>query len=115
MVIQIVDRPILNSLTDESTVGIYSQNYKLGIFMMLFVSMFQYAWQPFFLNNAKEKNAKELFAKVLTYFVLVGSIVLVLLSFFIDDLVKIKILTELSSSGILERLNIIPVILLAYL
>ncbi len=116
MVIQIVDRPILNSLTDESTVGIYSQNYKLGIFMMLFVSMFQYAWQPFFLNNAKEKNAKELFAKVLTYFVLVGSIVLVLLSFFIDDLVKIKIFNRaIIHPAFWSGLNIIPVILLAYL
>ncbi len=116
MVIQIIDRPILSSLTDESTVGIYSQNYKLGIFMMLFVSMFQYAWQPFFLNNAKEKNAKEMFSKVLTYFILVGSVALVLLSLFIDDLVKIKILNRtIIHPDFWIGLDIIPIILLAYL
>ncbi len=116
MIIQVVNRPILQSLTDESTVGIYSQNYKLGIFMMLFVSMFQYAWQPFFLNNAKEKNAKEMFSKVLTYFVLIGSVVLVLLSLFIDDLVKIKIFNRtIIHPDFWIGLNIIPVILLAYL
>ena len=61
MMVQMIDVPILRELTNDSTVGIYRANYKLGIFMMLFVSMFQYAWQPFFLNNAKEKNAKEIF------------------------------------------------------
>ncbi|MCX6149380.1 MAG: flippase [Ignavibacteriales bacterium] len=117
IVIQVIDRPVLQKLTNESTVGIYSANYKLGIFMMLYVSMFQFAWQPFFLNNAKLKNAKEIFGKVLTYFVLVGSIVLVLLSLFIDDLVKIQIFNHRSiiESAYWGGLNIIPIILLAYL
>ncbi|HKI79986.1 MAG TPA: oligosaccharide flippase family protein, partial [Ignavibacteriaceae bacterium] len=66
MFIQGIDRPILGHLTDLGTVGVYNANYKLGILMMLFVSMFQYAWQPFFLQNAEEKNAKEIFSKVLT-------------------------------------------------
>ena len=61
MVVQVIDVPILEKLTDLKTVGIYKANYKLGIFMMLFVNMFQYAWQPFFLQNASEENAKEMF------------------------------------------------------
>ena len=52
MLVQVIDVPILEKLTDVKTVGIYKANYKLGIFMMLFVNMFQYAWQPFFLTNA---------------------------------------------------------------
>jgi len=44
MFVQVIDVPILEKLTDLKTVGIYKANYKLGIFMMLFVSMFQYAW-----------------------------------------------------------------------
>ncbi|MCB0730851.1 MAG: oligosaccharide flippase family protein, partial [Ignavibacteriae bacterium] len=64
MIVQVVDVPIIRELTDESTLGIYRANYKLGIFMMLFVSMFHYAWQPFFLTNAKEENAKKIFSKV---------------------------------------------------
>lgn len=116
MVIQVIDRPILQKLTNDSTVGIYSANYKLGIFMMLYVSMFQYAWQPFFLNNAKEKDAKEIFSKVLTYFVIAGSVVLVLLSLFIDDLIKIHIFHRtIIQSAYWGGLNIVPIILLAYL
>ncbi len=77
MVVQVIDVPILEKLTNLKTVGVYKANYKLGIFMMLFVNMFQYAWQPFFLHNANEPNAKEMFAKVLTYFTVTGSIILV--------------------------------------
>ncbi|HEX2963137.1 MAG TPA: flippase [Ignavibacteriales bacterium] len=116
MVIQVIDRPILLMMTDESTVGVYQINYKLGIFMMLFVSMFQYAWQPFFLHNAKEKNAKELFAKVLTYFVLAGSAVLVVLSLFIDDLIRVRIMGfTLIGAAYWSGANIIPIVLLGYL
>lgn len=115
MIVQVIDVPILQALTDVDTVGIYKANYKLGIFMMLFVSMFQYAWQPFFLNNAKEENAKEIFSKVLTYFTVVGSILLITLSLFISELVKINfagfyLLGEKYWSGI----SIVPIVLLGY-
>jgi O-antigen/teichoic acid export membrane protein len=115
MMVQVIDVPILQALTDVDTVGIYKANYKLGIFMMLFVSMFQYAWQPFFLNYAKEENAKEIFSKVLTYFTVVGSVLLVTLSLFISELVKINfagfyLLGEKYWSGI----SIVPIILLGY-
>jgi len=116
MLIQVIDVPILEKLTDLKTVGIYKANYKLGIFMMLFVNMFQFAWQPFFLQNAKEPNAKEMFSKVLTYFTLVGSVILIVLSLFITDIVQIKILGfSLIGPEYWAGLNIVPFILFAYL
>ena len=116
MLVQVIDVPILEKLTNIKTVGIYKANYKLGIFMMLFVNMFQYAWQPFFLTNAKEENAKEIFSKVLTYFTIVGSIMLVILSLFISDIVKINFAgISIIGSNYWAGLYIVPVILLAYL
>ncbi len=116
MVVQVIDVPILERLTDLETVGIYKANYKLGIFMMLFVNMFQYAWQPFFLQNAKEENAKEMFSKVLTYFTLVGSILLVSISVFIFDFAQFQIAGySLIGSAYWSGLDIVPIILLAYL
>lgn len=115
MLVQVIDVPILERLTNLSTVGIYKANYKLGIFMMLFVNMFQYAWQPFFLQNAREENAKQMFSKVMTYFSIVGLTMLIILSLFIDDIVKIhfggfSILGAQYWSG----LDIVPIILLGY-
>ena len=116
MLVQVIDVPILEKLTDLGTVGIYKANYKLGIFMMLFVNMFQFAWQPFFLQNAKEPDAKEMFSKILTYFTLVGSVILVLLSLFINDFAQIKIAGfSLIGSEYWSGLNIVPIVLLAYL
>jgi len=116
MLVQVIDVPILEKLTDLKTVGIYKANYKLGIFMMLFVNMFQFAWQPFFLQNAKESNAKEMFSKILTYFTLVGSIILIVLSLFITDLAQLKIAGfSLVGPEYWAGLQIVPIVLLAYL
>lgn len=116
IVTQVIDRPILLALTDASTVGIYQANYKLGVFMMLFVSMFQYAWQPFYLKKASQENAKELFAKVFTYFTLIGSFIFLILSLFIEDIVKIRIMGfYLLGKNFWSGLNIVPIVLLGYL
>ena len=114
---QIIDRPILKLLSDDSTVGIYQANYKLGIFMMLIVSMFEYAWRPFFLKNAGEKNAKEIFSKVLTAFVIVGSFIVLLISLLISDIVKAELPFgfHLIGKAYWGGLGIVPIILLSYL
>jgi len=116
MIVQVIDRPILRSLADDTTLGIYQANYKLGIFMMLFVSMFQYAWQPFFLTNAKEKNAKEIFSKVLTLFAIAGAVILVSLSLFVEEIAKIEVYNGHTIIGkeYLGGVVIVPIILFGY-
>lgn len=116
-IVQVIDRPILTAMTNDATVGIYTANYKLGIFMMLFVNMFQYAWQPFFLLNAKEKDAKEIFAKILTLFVLAASIIWVFVTLFVDNFAKLKIgaHSNLIAEPFWSGLSIVPIILLSYI
>ena len=115
-IVQVIDRPILVRILGESALGIYQANYKLGIFMMLFVSMFHYAWQPFFLNNAQDVNAKKLFAKILTLYLIASSLILVFLSLFISDIAGFEIMNGRTIIGkeYLSGLYIVPVVLLAY-
>ncbi|CUU08774.1 Membrane protein involved in the export of O-antigen and teichoic acid [Candidatus Thermokryptus mobilis] len=116
IVIQVIDRPILKALTDDATVGIYQANYRLGIFMMLFVSMFDYAWRPFFLRNANNPDAKKLFSRVMTYFTLVGALLFILVSLLIEDFVKLKILGRyIIHPDYWLGLGIVPIVLLGYL
>ena len=116
MFVQVIDVPIVERLTNTATLGIYRANYKLGIFMMLFVQMFNFAWQPFFLENAKENNAKELFAKVFTLFLIISATAWAFLSLFIEDIVRIEFAGRtLLGSQYLGGLAIVPIILLAYL
>ncbi len=117
IVVQVIDRPVMLLLTNEANVGIYQANYRLGIFMMLIVSMFDYAWRPFFLNNAKDVNAKGIFSNVMTYFTGFCSVILVILTFFIEDIVKIPLPGRgtLIGSGYWSGLYVVPIVLFAYI
>lgn len=114
--LQVIDRPILRMLTDDATVGIYQANYRLGIVIMLLVTTFDYAYRPFFLNNAREPDAKELYARVATYFHTVMVFVCLAVIVFIHDIVRIPV-----GEGYLIHpdywggLAIIPVVMVAYI
>lgn len=117
MMIQVIDRPILEALTDRATVGIYQANYRLGIFMMLIVSTFDFAWRPFFLSSASEPNAKKLFARVLTYFFLLMAGSFLLISFFIADVVTFPVYhgKSIIAPEYWSGLSIVPIVLAAYI
>ncbi|RCK72900.1 MAG: Polysaccharide biosynthesis protein [Ignavibacteriae bacterium] len=116
MMLQVIDRPILRFLTDDRSVGIYQANYRLGIFMMLVVSMFDYAWKPFFFSQSKNEDSKILFARIASYFLLFMCFVLIFFTLFINDIVGIKILNRfIIHPDYWSGLNIVPIILTAYL
>jgi len=113
----VVSRPIMQYLTDEATIGIFQANLRLAIIMSLIVQMFEYAWRPFFLNNAKEPNAKQIFSKIMTVFVGFTSLILIVLTFFIDDIIKIPLpfRAHLIGAKYWGGVYIVPIILLAYI
>jgi O-antigen/teichoic acid export membrane protein len=115
-IIQVINRPIMTALTNEYTVGVFQASYRLGIFMMLFVSMFEFAWRPFFLQNAKEPNAKEIYSKVMTAFLAVATIIFIFLTLFIDDIVAIPLPHKghLVGKAYWAGLSIVPLILMSY-
>lgn len=112
---QVINRPVLKSLTDDATVGIFQANYRLGIFMMLVVGMFDYAWRPFFLKHANDPDAKSLFSRVFTYFCVISMTILVTLSLFLEDLIHVKIgSVYFIHPDYWSGIVIVPVVLLAY-
>jgi O-antigen/teichoic acid export membrane protein len=116
MAVQVIDRPILLRLAGESAVGIYQANYRLGIFMVLLVSMFDQAWRPFFLERADKPESVKVFARVLTYFVFALTWLGLALSFFIPDLIRFRITGKaLIHPSYWPGLGIVPVVLFAYL
>ncbi len=116
MAVQVIDRPILRALTDDATVGIYQANYRLGIFMMLVVQMYDYAWRPFYFAVAQEKNAKELFARVLTYFLFLMAVAVLILTFFVGDLAKLSLFgRHLIHPSYWSGLPLVPIVLFGYL
>lgn len=88
LLVSVIDKPILVQLVGLSEVGVYQANFKIGVFMMLVVSMFDQAWRPFFLSHAKDPDAKLLFARVLTFFTAMGTWFLLGLSLLMPAIIQ---------------------------
>jgi O-antigen/teichoic acid export membrane protein len=114
IILQVADRPILNALAPDK-LATYGINYRLGIPMMLFVTVFEYAWKPFYLSNYKEKNAKELYSRVLTYFTAASAAIFILVSFYIEFIVRLPFIGgKFINPAYWSGMEIIPIILAGY-
>lgn len=114
--LNVADKPVVKEFAGSDAQAVYSANYRLGIPMLLFITAFDYAWRPFFLNNYQNEGSNKLFSRILTYFTLLGALIFLSFSFFIRYIVQIpffgkgKILPDDYSGGLI----IVPIILLAY-
>jgi O-antigen/teichoic acid export membrane protein len=114
--LRLADRPILKALDGNAAVALYQVNDKLALPMMLFFTVFEYAWKPFYLREAGTSLARKLFPKVLTYFIMVASIVAVVTSYAMPLIVRIPfgerfLIPEMYWSS----LHIIPIIAFGYI
>ncbi len=121
MVNEVIDRILLKYLivvpegienTNKyifSQIGIYGANYKLSILITLFIQAFRYAAEPFFFSHAKEKNAKETYAKVMNWFVIFGLVI------FLGIMLYIDIAKYFINKNYWSGLKIVPILLFANL
>ena len=116
LLVSVIDKPILVHLAGPEQVGIYQANFKIGVFMMLIVSMFDQAWRPFFLAHAKDEDAKDTFARVFSYFVALAGWVLLGLIFLMPTLIQSHVLgnVHLIAPAYWGGLRIIPLVLVGY-
>jgi len=84
------DRYLLRAFGDLSMVGIYGVGFKFASVMNVFlVTPLLTAWTPFMFRVSAQENAKQLYARALTYFVLAGALALLVLSATIGDITRI--------------------------
>lgn len=115
IILQVSDRIILNKLCGEQVLGLYTVNYRLGIPMQLYVTLFEYAWKPFYLEHHKDSDAKALFSRIFTYFTLGAALVFIASSLFMSDMVQLPSLGgKLINPDYYVGMGIIPVVLFAY-
>ena len=115
IIIETIDRLMLERMAGTEILGIYHAARKLGVGMLIFVTMFRQAWQPFFLETSKEENPRPLFARVMTYFLAIAGGVFLLLSFLIDDLVRLSVGGyTLIEASYWEGIGVVPILLAAY-
>lgn len=85
------DRVLLKHLLPadiaDSQVGIYGACYKISILITLFIQAYRYAAEPFFFSQAGQKDAKQIYSQMLTYFVLIISIIFLVTMLYLDVII----------------------------
>jgi len=90
--------------TSQDVLGIYGACFKLSVFMTLAVQAFRYAFEPFFFNEAANKDSPELLSKIMNYFIIFGAFAWLMISLLLPDLGPVF----LRSPKYLEGLDIVP-------
>lgn len=107
------DRILLKQLLPENMaereIGMYSACYKIAVVMTLFITAYRLGIEPYFFSHSKTKNPQKNYAKILEYFVVLGSIILLGVVVFVDILKVIIIQSE----DYWEAMWVVPVVLLA--
>ena len=93
----------------RATLGVYQAAVKLSVIMNLCIQMFRYAAEPFFFQRAKDKGSKELYAKVMTYFVAFCCLVLLAVVCYMD------VLALILGRDFRGAIAVVPVMLLSYI
>lgn len=117
MIVELAGRKAIELFHGVEDAGLYSAGYKLGMFMGVVNAAFRFAWQPFFLKHADDEQAPVLFAKTMTYYVLVATSLMVWLTLFVPPIVKSELprVGHLIDPAYWSGLVIFPIILAAHI
>ena len=106
-----LDKILLKYILPEdiamSQVGIYGACYKISIMMTIFIQAFRFAAEPFFFSQAAKKDAPELYAQVMKYFIIACLFIFLGITLFID------IVKHFIGEAYREGLAVVPILLLA--
>ncbi|MBR5855806.1 MAG: polysaccharide biosynthesis protein [Bacteroidales bacterium] len=93
----------------RSDLGVYQAAVRLAVIMNLFVQMFRYAAEPFFFAREKERGSKEMYAKVMEYFVAFCMLI------FLGVLLYMDIIGLLLGKDFRGALDTVPLMLISYM
>lgn len=105
-----LDKFLIGQMMDKTAMGIYSACYKMAIFMNLYIMAFRLGAEPFFFNHSDHKDARETYARILNYFIIVGALVFVGIVVFLDFIKQLFI-----NQQYWDAIVIVPIVLLANL
>jgi O-antigen/teichoic acid export membrane protein len=112
MINETLDRALLryvipNSEEAKAMNGIYSANYKISIIITLFIQAYKFAAEPFFFAHSKTTEKRDLYGKVMNYFVWICLFVFLMVMLFLHYF-KLFI-----GEDFREGLNVVPILLFA--
>ena len=110
------DRLLLRYLLPQGIasydVGIYTACYKISILMTIFIQAYKYAAEPFFFAQAKEKDAKLVYARIMDYFIIIVSLIFLVTMLYLNDFILPLLIRN---KAYWEGRGVIPVLMMANL
>lgn len=108
-----LDKVILRRMVGEdnglATVGEYGAGYKIAVLMALFIQMFRFAAEPYFFERARHANAKQSYAFVMKYFIIVMLLIYLALNLYISGFQFII------GESFRDAIVVVPVVSMGYL
>lgn len=105
------DRAVLKYLLpaniSSAQLGIYGACYKISIIMTIFIQTFRYAAEPFFFSHASSGNAKQMYADVMKYFVIICSLI------FLATMMNISWIQYFVGKDYRIGIKVVPILLIA--
>ena len=86
MLSRLVYRKILHDdpLIEERELGIFGANFKLAVFITIFIQIFRLAAEPFFFNQSGREDAKKIYARVMKFFVIACCFMFLVVTLFLN-------------------------------
>jgi O-antigen/teichoic acid export membrane protein len=94
----------------EAQVGIYSACYKIAVLMVLFIQAYRFAAEPFFFAQMKNHDARQVYARLMDYFIIAVSLVFLVTMLYLDYVFIYFIGPEFRAAR-----NVIPILMMSKL
>lgn len=108
---EVMDRVLLKYLLPSDIslayVGIYGACYKVAVLMTIFIQAYKYAAEPFFFAKHKDTDARQTYATVMNYFVIVTSLI------FLGTMLYLDLVIYFVGDKFRSGRDVIPILLLA--
>jgi O-antigen/teichoic acid export membrane protein len=88
--------------------GVYAAATRIAILMSLFITAFNYAAEPFFFNQSKNKDAKQTYADVAKAFTVVGT------TLFVGILMYLDLIQLILGRSFRTGMYVVPILLMAF-
>ena len=106
---KVILRRFLGDENGLAIVGKYGAAFKIGVLMGLVIQMFRFAAEPFFFERAKKENAKETYADVMKYFIIIMLIIYLAINLYLPGIQYIV------GSNYRDAIFVVPIVSMSYL
>jgi len=112
MINQNIDKILIPNLLPDSAdpmkqLAIYSAAFKMAVLLNMFIQAFRFAFEPFIFSQKEGKDTNEMYVIVMKYFSILGLIIFLGMSTFVD------LVMGINDSRYREAVGIVPIILMA--